>query len=102
MKHYNKNLQSKFEEALQSSDCSKVEDILSCYSDNIDINLLNDEGNTPLQTATLGGNLDIVRLLIRHGADPSVTSRDGWSTLHIAAYTGHSSITQYIMINTRR
>ena len=76
--------------------------ILDVSSESIDINLINEEGNTPLQTATLVGSLDIVRLLIRFGADPGVTSRDGWSTLHIAAYSGHSEITQYIMINSRR
>ena len=75
---------------------------MRCYSDEIDINLINEDGNTPLQAATLTGNLDIVRLMIRFGADPRQTSRDGWSTLHIAAYSGHSEITQYIMINSRR
>ena len=76
--------------------------ILSCYNDQIDINLLNEEGNTPIQVAALGGSLDIVRLMIRFGADPNLSNRDGWSTLHISAYAGHSEITQYIMINTRR
>ena len=51
--------------------------------------------------ATLGGNLDIVRLMMRSGADPNLSNRDGWSTLHISAYCGHAEITQYIMINTR-
>ena len=40
--------------------------------------------------------------MIRFGADPNLTNRDGWTTLHISAYSGHSEITQYIMINTRR
>ena len=101
-KNYNKNIQSKFEIALKNCDYRELQDLLSCYSDDIDINLIDEEGNTPLQTATLTGNLDIVRLMIRFGADPSRTNRDGWSTLHIAAYSGHSEIPQYIMINSRR
>ena len=52
--------------------------------------------------AALGGSLEIVRLMIRFGADPNLSNRDGWSTLHISAYAGHSEITQYIMVNTRR
>ena len=102
MNNYNKNIQSRFEDALKNCDYTEVKAILDVSSESIDINLINEEGNTPLQTATLVGSLDIVRLLIRFGADPGVTSRDGWSTLHIAAYSGHSEITQYIMINSRR
>lgn len=100
--NYNKNIQLKFEEALKNCDYREVKDLLNVSSDSIDVNLINEEGNSPLQTATLVGSLDLVRLLIRFGADPGVTNRDGWSTLHIAAYSGHSEITQYILINSRR
>ena len=76
--------------------------MLSRHGEEIDVNQINEEGNTPLQTAALGGSLEVVRLLVRAGADPGMASRDGWSTLHIAAYSGHAEITQYIMVNTRR
>ena len=101
-KNFNQNIQSKFDIALRNSDYSEVEDLLSRHTDELDVNLINDEGTTPLQTAALGGNLEMVRLLVRAGADPCLASRDGWSTLHIAAYSGHSEITQYIMVNSRR
>ena len=102
VKNFNKFTQSRFDEALRNCDYSELKDLLSCYNDQIDINLLNEEGNTPIQVAALGGSLEIVRLMIRFGADPNLSNRDGWSTLHISAYAGHSEITQYIMINTRR
>jgi len=101
-KHFNKNKQAKFDNALRNCDFTELQDLLSCHSEDIDVNLINEDGNTPVQAAAISGNLDIVRLLIRCGADPSLTSRDGWSTLHLAAYSGHTEITQYIMINSRR
>ena len=55
-KNFNQNIQSKFDIALRNSDYSEVEDLLSRHSEEVDVNLINDEGNTPLQTAALGGS----------------------------------------------
>jgi len=43
---------------------------------------------TPLHWAVHGGHVDCVRLLLRHGADASVTAEDGWTALHAAAAGG--------------
>lgn len=90
--------QSKFSDALEKCDINELTDILVRSSSLIDINKYNLEGQTPLQAAIVTGQLDLVKQLIRHGADPNMRSRDGWSTLHIAAFYGNSEITQYLLM----
>jgi ankyrin repeat protein len=36
-------------------------------------------------------------VLVRFGADSRLTTREGFSALHIAAFSGHSDILLYIM-----
>lgn len=45
----------------------------------------------PIQLAAERGNLEIIRLLLRHGADPEggTDSYGGWTALHLAAHWGH-------------
>ncbi|MEM7223268.1 MAG: ankyrin repeat domain-containing protein [Pseudomonadota bacterium] len=45
-----------------------------------------------LRAATLGNHLEIVRLLLTHGADPSLQSQDGRTALAIAEEKGHGEI----------
>ena len=34
-------------------------------------------GNTPLDRAVVGGHIDIVKILLSHGANPNVQDEDG-------------------------
>ena len=44
---------------------------------------------TALHAASLTGRPDVIRLLLEHGADPKlVTSRRGWTPLHVLAWSG--------------
>eukprot|EP00092_Neocalanus_flemingeri_P018981 GFUD01020566.1.p1 GENE.GFUD01020566.1~~GFUD01020566.1.p1 ORF type:complete len:179 (+),score=56.09 GFUD01020566.1:185-721(+) len=99
---FNSTLQARFENAVQNCDYRELQDLLLTRSIDIDINQYNSEGQTPIQQACMSGQLEIVQLMIRYGADPTMTSRDGWSTLHMAAFSGHSEIMQYIMICSKR
>jgi len=95
---YNPILQDKFNNALQNCDYSELEDLLSSSSESIDINQFTTDGMTPIQhVAVMSGQLAMVQLMIRFGADPNMTNRDGWSTLHLVAYSGNQEITQYIL-----
>jgi uncharacterized protein len=46
-------------------------------------------GATPFLLATWANDLDVMRELVAHGADPSVTTADGTTPLMVAAGTGH-------------
>ena len=50
-----------------------------------DLNQKDSGGNAPLVWATYSGNAQAVELLLRHGADPLVRYKAGWSMLHICA-----------------
>src|SRR6266404_1619712 len=46
-------------------------------------------GATPFLLATWANGLDVMRELVAHGADPSLTTADGTTPLMVAAGTGH-------------
>ena len=50
----------------------------------------NAKGITPLILAAQKGNITVLRALLRHGADPAVTSVNGTSALLQAAHFGHT------------
>jgi len=95
-------VQARLHSALNKSDYQELQNILRNSSDSLDINEYNTEGQTPLQVACLSGQLSLVQLVMSHGGDPSMTSRDGWNTLHMAAYSGQSDIFQYILLCSKR
>jgi hypothetical protein len=51
----------------------------------------------PLHLACNGGNLPLVKLLLRHGVDINSTSRTMETPLHKAAYRGHLHIVEYLL-----
>lgn len=54
-------------------------------------------GSTPLNTAVLFGQLDIVKLLIEKGADVSAANQDGNTALHIAAFLVHRDMVELLL-----
>ena len=51
----------------------------------------------PLEEAAASGNLSIVQLLVKHGADLNHRDRDGWSPIHWAAEEGHLEIVRLLL-----
>ncbi|CAB0042599.1 unnamed protein product [Trichogramma brassicae] len=45
--------------------------------------LVQKTGNSPLYLALSHGEEGVSRLLLKHGADPSLANRDGWTPLHV-------------------
>ena len=99
---YNTSLQERFNTAVQNGIYQELDTLLRGYSEMIDINQFDEQGQTPLQHFCSSGNLALVQLLVKFGADPRLCSRDGWSTLHIAAWSGHSELMMYIMRCSKR
>jgi len=56
----------------------------------VDVNAATpDKGSTPLWLACRKQNgHEVVKLLLTHSADPTIASKDGWTTLHAAAEAG--------------
>ena len=74
-----------------------LEDFLVHHSENIDVNQYNGDGQTALQQCCVAGNLQLVKLLVRFGANMRLTTREGFSILHIAAFSGHSDLLAFVM-----
>ena len=51
-------------------------------------------GDTALMFASLGGHLEIVKLLVEHGA---AINQDGWAPLHYAAFEGHPDVVKFLI-----
>ncbi|XP_067947505.1 ankyrin repeat domain-containing protein 50-like [Watersipora subatra] len=56
------------------------------------VDILDRQGNTPLQLATMYGHTATASLLLRRRADPNKCDREGNSALHYAAKNGHLTI----------
>ena len=67
-------------EAVQQDSQKAVAALLQ--SDAVDVNALNDKGESVLMVAALKGKLELCELLIKRGAN---VNKDGWTPLHYAA-----------------
>ena len=69
--------------AIESNNLKKVEDLLKTNTSNI--NKLNDSGLTPLHTSIIKGNIKIINLLIKNGAQINIlSSKNKQTALHLA------------------
>ncbi|XP_043217417.1 protein phosphatase 1 regulatory subunit 12C-like [Amphibalanus amphitrite] len=63
----------------------------------VGLNSMDAEGWTALHRAVRSGDLELVRLLVGHGADFRLADRDGFSPLHMASWAGHSQLVVYLL-----
>lgn len=73
----------------------QVADILLNWS-KTDINKLNAQGESPLMLAAIQGETELVKKLIKRGADINKT---GWTPLHYAATGGHEELIMLLVEN---
>ena len=59
---------------------------------NFDPNLHHDNGYTPLAYAAMRGSLPMIELLLRNGADPTQTTKEGDSGVELALRFGHAEV----------
>jgi ankyrin repeat protein len=50
-----------------------------------DKNLKNNDGWTPLHSASYNGHLEVVKYLVGAGCDKNLKNNDGWTPLHWAS-----------------
>ena len=82
--------------AIKNSDVDGVKKALE--DERIDINRRDDIGYTPLMYAALGGNLDIVDLLIDNGASVDITSNSEDNAMFFAARNGYTEVLSDLML----
>jgi ankyrin repeat protein len=63
----------------------------------VDIGAKNCDGWTPLHVAAASGNLDIVRLLLHHGAEINTKTFDGRTAPYLAADYGHQFVSSVLV-----
>ncbi|XP_078472113.1 notch-regulated ankyrin repeat-containing protein B-like [Lampetra fluviatilis] len=102
-----------FQQAVRSGNAKELERLLLTMGggggggggggccDEFNVNSFGPEGHTALHQAVIDGNLELVKLLVRFGADTRLANRDGWSALHMAAFAGHQDIVLYLVANAR-
>ena len=62
----------------------------------VDLGQRQEDGATALHIAAASGDIEIVRLLVTHGADPAATDRNGKSAAEIANTAGFPEIAEYL------
>jgi len=63
-----------------------------------DVNAIGgDLRSTPINWAVRQGQLKMIVLLLKHGANPSILDSEGYNCLHLAAQFGFTSIAAYLI-----
>jgi Ankyrin repeats (3 copies)/2OG-Fe(II) oxygenase superfamily len=70
--------------------------VRGCLESGVDVNLVNEYGQTALYLAAWKGHLAVVELLLHFGADPSIVSNGGSTALSVASANGHVDIASAI------
>jgi len=95
---FDEALQTKFDQLVTDNNRTGLEELLRSYSNSIDINKLDRaSGQTPLQTFCVNGDLALVQLMVRYGADTQLRSRDGWAAVHYATFSGVQDVLLYVI-----
>ncbi|GAA6052599.1 hypothetical protein JCM3770_006395 [Rhodotorula araucariae] len=53
---------------------------------------------TPLMWAARNGHLAVVHLLVKHGADPTMTDQQGFNALHLAVHSSSAFLLAYLLL----
>ncbi|XP_048203499.1 ankyrin repeat domain-containing protein 66 [Perognathus longimembris pacificus] len=80
---------TKLHQAVAAGDCKAVRKILK--QGLCDPNYKDGDWNdrTPLHWAAIKGQMEVLRLLMEHGASPCLVTDVGWTAAHFAAEAGH-------------
>ncbi|XP_070106564.1 notch-regulated ankyrin repeat-containing protein [Equus caballus] len=91
-----------FQEAVRKGNTQELQSLLQNMTNcEFNVNSFGPEGQTALHQSVIDGNLELVKLLVKFGADIRLANRDGWSALHIAAFGGHQDIVLYLITKAK-
>jgi ankyrin repeat protein len=69
----------------------------ACSQQGININHMDEFGNTPLMVACQNGHMRVCKILVEHGADVRVVNKKGNTLLHYCFAYGFQEIGQYLL-----
>ena len=95
-------LQADFLDLVVLGKRTKLEKFLEENIESININQYNTEGLTPLQMVaqdpgSAEAGSEVGELLVKYGADTRLTSRDGWSAVHMATFSGNTRLMMFLL-----
>lgn len=93
------HVQNIFHKAVEDGDMTQVKVLLRYAQTNIHLGEPNRHGRTALQECCLKDNLEIIRLLLDHGASLEATDEYGWTALHYAAFFGSLDIVRFLVLS---
>lgn len=85
--------------AIEEKDTTQVKVVLQYHTVNLDLECLNENGRTLLQECCRKGSLDIIRLLVDHGAKLETVDTLGNTALHHACASGEAQIARFLILN---
>ena len=78
----------------EAAKAGNIEAVMKAIEVGLDINDVDNAGETALEIATIEGRIDIVVLLIDKGADVNFKNSSGFTALHTAAFFRHKEIVE--------
>ena len=85
-------------DAVQYGDTIRVEELLKV----VDVNIVDEDGKTPLCAAAWNGQLNVVRLLLQSfRIDVNKSDMMGRNPLHLASHRGHGEIVKVLLKDNR-
>ena len=91
-------VQEEFENALESENITLAQNILINNKDEIDLDVLDSQGVSPLHRCVLLNNTNLLRVLISFDADINTTDKNGWTSLHAASALGHEQTARILLM----
>lgn len=86
-----------FQEAVNRRDRAEINRLLR---KGVNINAINEAGDTPLHQCIRDGRIESAKLLVELGADVKRANRDGWSPAHLATSLGQRDLLLYLLLNS--
>lgn len=87
-----------FSDAILIGDVPRVQTLLQDPETIIEMDRPTTHDNQPaLHSSSSKGCLEMVRLLVSHGADVSLCNKEGWTPLHLSVFHGHRSVASFLL-----